>query len=109
MVAINRLLTGRGSNNSKSRTVTGATSVGASDLNNEIVFDSVSTAVITFPSGNALGASIDDAVYVYIKNTGVPTFTWTGGTIRVPGGLPAGIRYGYLAVKWSPENEWVQV
>ena len=109
MPAFNRNLSGRGANVSTSRTVTGATTVAAADLNNEIVFNSASTAVITLPSSNSLGATIDDAVYVYIKGAGIPTFTWTGGTVRVPSGLPAGVQYGYMVVKWSPDSEWVQV
>jgi hypothetical protein len=109
MPAFNRVLSGRGVNLSTSRTVTGDTTVGATDLNNEIVYNSASAGTITLPAGNALGATIDDAVYVYIKGAGIPTFAWTGGTVRVPVGTPNPVQYGYMAVKWSPDNEWVRV
>jgi hypothetical protein len=109
MPNFNRVLSGRAALVTSSRTVTGATNVAATDLNNEIVFNSPSTAVITLPAGNGLNATVDDAVYVFIAGLGIPTFAWTGGTIRVPSGLAPGVQYGYMAVKWAPTNEWVQV
>ena len=109
MPQFNRSLVGRGVNSATSRTVTGATSVVASDLNNEIVFNSASAGNITLPAANALGATINDVVYVYVAGAGIPLFVWTGGTIRSPSGLPAGVQYGYMAVKWTPTGEWVQV
>lgn len=109
MSTLSRLLTGRARSVSSFRTVTGADNVASSDLNNEIVFNSASAAVITLPSGNGLNATIDDFVAVYIAGTGIPTFAWTGGTIRVPAGMPTPVQYSYMAVKWTPTNEWVRV
>jgi hypothetical protein len=89
--------------------VTTDTTVGSSDLNNEIVYDSVNPGTITLPAANSLGATIDDAVYVYMANTGAPAFAWTGGTIRTPAGMPTAVRYGYIAAKWTPAGEWALV
>ena len=109
MPAFNRLLSGRTAGVTTSRTVSGDTTVGSADLNNEIVYDSVSSGVITLPPANSLGATPDDAVYVFMANVGVPAFAWTGGTIRAPVGMPSAARYGYIAVKWTPTGEWAQV
>lgn len=110
MAAHNRVLCGRLAGVTSSRTVSGDTIVGVTDLNNEIVYDAVGPGVITLPGpGNGLGATIDDAVYVYMANTGAPSFAWTGGTIRSPAGMPAAVRFGYIAVKWAPTGEWVAV
>lgn len=109
MPAYNRELTGRTAGTTSSRTVTGDAAVGASDLNNEIVYNSSSPGTITLPAGNALGATIDDAVYVYMAGTGAPSFAWTGGTIRSPAGMPGAVQYGYTAVKWTPQGEWALV
>jgi hypothetical protein len=109
MPSFNKLLAGRATTVSTSRTVTGATNVAASDLNNEIVFNSSSAANITLPASNGLGATIDDAVYVYVAGTGIPAFVWTGGTIRVPSTVPTPVQYSYMVVKWSPAGEWVRV
>lgn len=109
MPAFNRVLSGRIAGVTSSRTVTGSDNVVAGDLNNEIVYSSASAGTLTLPAGNALGATIDDAVYVYIAGAGIPDFAWTGGTIRSPSGMPAGVQYGYIAVKWAPSGEWVRV
>ena len=109
MPSFNRTLTGRIAGATSSRTVTGDTTVASSDLNNEIVFDSVNPGTITLPAGNSLGATIDDAVYVMMANVGVPAFAWTGGTIRVPAGMPTAVRYGYITAKWTPAGEWALV
>lgn len=109
MVAFNRLLTGRIAQVSSSRVVSGSDNVAASDLNNEIVYNSAFDGVLTLPAGNGLGASVDDMVLVYQQNTGKPSFAWTGGTIKSPAGLPAAVQDGYIAVKWSPLGEWVRV
>lgn len=107
MPAFNRVLSGRIAGVTKSRTVGADTSVGSDDLNNEIVYNSVSPGVITLPAANSLGATIDDAVYVYMAGVGVPAFAWTGGAIRSPAGMPGAVQYGYIAVKWAPTGEWV--
>lgn len=109
MPQFNRVLSGRTAGVTNSRTVTGDAAVGAADLNNEIVYDSPNPGTITLPAGNALGATIDDAVYVYMANVGVPVFAWTGGTIRTPAGIPGAVRYGYIAAKWTPEGDWALV
>jgi len=109
MPAFNRTLSGRTAGVTSSRTVNGDTSVVVNDLNNEIVYDSVNPGVITLPAGNSLGATIDDAVYVYMANVGVPAFAWAGGTLRVPAGMPSAVRYGYISAKWTPAGEWALV
>lgn len=109
MPALNRVLSGRIAGATSSRTVSGDTTVGTADLNNEIVYNSASPGTITLPSGNSLGATIDDAVYVYMASTGVPSFAWTGGTIRSPAGMPGAVQYGYITAKWAPTGEWVLV
>lgn len=110
MPAFNRTLSGRIAGVTPSRTVTGDAAVGAADLNGEIVYNSASPGTITLPAGNALGATLDDAVYVYQAGAGAPAFAWTGGTIRTPSGMAASVQYGYIAVKWSPAAaEWVRV
>jgi len=109
MVAFNRLLTGRLSQASTSRVVSDSVAVAASDLNNEIVYNSAADGVLTLPAGNGLGATEDDVVLVYQQNTGKPSFAWTGGTIKSPVGLPESVQDGYIAVKWSPLGEWVRV
>ena len=109
MSTLSRLLTGRARSVSSFRTVTGADSIASSDLNNEIVFNSASAAVLTLPSGNGLNATIDDIIAVYIAGAGIPTLAWTGSTIRVPTGMPTPVQYSYMVVKWAPTNEWVRV
>lgn len=109
MPNLNRVLSGRAAALTNSRTVTSSTTVGAADLNNEIVYNSASPGTITLPAGNSLNATIDDTVFVYIAGTGIPSFAWTGGAVRAPSGMAAGVQYGYIAVKWAPTNEWVLV
>jgi hypothetical protein len=108
MPAFNRVLSGRGVNLSTSRTVTGAVTLGAGDLNSTVVANSASTFLITLPTPASVGATIDDAIYIFCKGAGIPTFAVASGSLRVPVGTPSPVQYATVVFTVSPDGEWVQ-
>lgn len=67
------------------RSITGAATLGASDINTTLRFNSASTAVLTLDTDAALGITGskvgNSAIAVFIQGAGVPTFAAGGATI----------------------------